>query len=733
MKKYLNNNFIKIAFLLVMAVLLYYSFYDYNYRNGKRIEDNLRSITEENNQQTNTAVTEKLNDQIYILQSYATLISEEDDITSAMAFQKLEPLLKTDMFSRVAITNAQGISYTSDHFQHDSSNREYYIEGKKGNSYISNLMTSMIDQKEVIVMSVPVYQNNHFAGVLRATLNIEKLNEYFELSFLSGNVSSYLIQSDGLNLISSEDIDSHFFDMLGKSHNDESIIEEMKENLNSGKKGSLTFQLNEKTRYAYYSPIAHTDWFMLTVLPYTTIQEEMSHNFEQTIILALKISSILLITCLYFFYLQYQGARTAKKMNKRMDAIISNTPGSSYKHEVTKPDTIVFFKQDDRLLAGYTQEEIREIIHEDIYRLILEEDYQALQASLQNLEFNSVISNTYRIKNKDNKMQWIFDQRQIIQEDHRLIYYVEVLDVTELKAVQEQLMISEERYQMILKETESVIFEWDTNTDQMTFSDLWVSKYGYPRQLNGFLVLTYQLFEGKTNTYIPLIEKMVAGKVESDQIECILPKANGDEIWVKIFAKAILNEEGYLLRIVGSISDISQEKQRALQLLERAQKDGLTKTYNRMTLENMITLELERNPHQCHVMFAIDIDNFKVINDTLGHTSGDDALKKFSSVLMSSFRENDIIGRLGGDEFVVFMKYPDQFTNEQIERKCDDFLKTISEIRLTRNHTYRIQCCVGVAIYDRDGINYQQLFECADRRLYQAKKSGKNTYIYKDE
>lgn len=732
MNKFLSHISVKIIFLLVMIILLCFSFYDYSFRNEQRIENNLKSITEESNQQTNVAVSEKLDDQIHILESYASLISQENDITSDRAFKQLEPLLNTELFNRIAITNADGISYTSDHFQHDSSQREYYIEGKKGHTYISNMISSAIDYKDVIVMSVPIYKNSQFAGVLRATLDINRLHEYFDLSILSGNVYSYIIQSDGLNLTQHAEKELNFLDMLTNENNESEIIEKMKTDLSHHELGSITFQLDGNKRFAYYSPIEQTDWFMLTILPQTTIQDEMDYNLQQTVLLALKISSILILTCGYFVYLQFLSSSYLKKMNKRMDAIISNTPGSNYKYELSKPETIVFFKQDNRLLAGYTQEEIISLISTDIYSIISKSDYDNLQEALRNIEPYTVVSNTYRIKNKENKIQWVFDQRQIISEDNKLKYFVEVIDITELKKVQEQLMISEERYQLILKETESVIYEWDTYTDQITFSDLWTSKYGYPNQLNDFLVLTNELYSSKENTYIPLIEEMVAGNVESDQIECLLPLANGKEIWVKIYAKAILDEQGVLLRIVGSISDISQEKQKSLQLLERAQRDSLTKVYNRMTLENLISEDLNNYSEFCHIMFVIDIDDFKVINDTFGHASGDEALTKFTNALMSNFRENDIVGRLGGDEFIVFMRYPHQYPEYQIERKCHSFLDKISEIHLEKDKNYQIQCSIGVALYPQDGKNYQELFDCADRRMYLAKKKGKNTFIYQD-
>lgn len=732
MKKRLNNNSIKIIFLLTMLILLYFSFYDYSFYNERRIGDNLKSITEESNQQTNAVVSDKLEDQISILEAYASLISTQDNIISDQSFQQLEPLLQKKLFTRIAITNKEGISYTSDHYQHDSTQREYFLEGKKGNTYISNVLTSTIDDTDVVIMSVPIYQDDQFAGVLRTTLNVNHLQEYFDLSVLSGNVSSYIIQSDGLNLTKNQNYEDNFFTMLEKYNNQSDVIEEMKRDCSQNQKGSITFALNGNIRYAYYSPINHTDWFMLTILPQTIVQAELEDNLHQTILLALKIGAIVISTCTYFVYLQYQGSRMLKEVNQRMDAIISNTPGSHFKYDVSHPETIVFFKRNNRLLAGYTKEELLHKISTDIYSLIFKEDYDALLQSLENLQPQMIVSNTYRIKNKDNKIQWIFDQRQIIQEDHQMKYYVEVIDITELKKTQEELMVSEERYQMILKETESVIFDWDASTDQITFSDLWTNKYGYPKQLDNFLVLTHRLFSDKENSYVPLIEAMVAGKINSEQFECTLPHADGQDIWVKIYAKSIVDQQGYLLRIIGSISDISEEKQASLQLLERAQKDGLTQVYNRITLEDLITKELHDNQDQCFIMFVIDIDDFKLVNDTLGHASGDEVLMKFTDILMSNFRKNDIIGRPGGDEFVVFIKYPHQHPKDQIERKCESFLSSISSIRLTKDDTYRVHCSIGVALYPNDGTTYRQLFECADQHLYKAKKKGKNTYSYSD-
>ena len=722
MKKILNHPTIKVAFLLVMASLLCFSFYDYSSTNEKRMEENYQSITEKSNQQSNAVVQEKLKDKLHILEAYALLLSQSGDITSDASFQKLQPLIQNEAFTQTAITNANGITYIKDHEPMDSFNQSAYLEGMKGNTQISNSMYTPLDHQEVIVMSVPIYKEDIIIGVLHAALPAN-LKDALELSFLFGNVSSFLIQSDGKNLTPTEDYDSDFFSTLKN--------EQMHQDLQQKKQGYFTLEQEGKTQYACYSPINGTNWFLVSILPYSTA-ETIGHNLDQTLLLAGKIGIILLFIYFYFFYLQYQGARDVKTINQHLDAVIANTPGTSYQHVIHKPETIIFFKQRHNLLAGYTKEEIYQLVKTDIFSLINHEDYEALQKSLDHLAPNTVVSNTYRITNKNQRIQWILDQRQRVSQENEDVYYVETLDITEIKQTQERLKISEERYQLILRETRSVIFEWNLEIDQITFSDLWKTSYGYPTVLNDFLVLTNQRFLDTQHSYIPLIEALISGQKNSDQIECILPKADGELVWVKIFAKAIHDDQGYLLRIVGSISDIHQEKQRTMQLMERAQRDGLTKVYNRITIESLINQEIERHPHQNHVIFVIDIDDFKSINDTLGHTAGDEALAEFSAALTSCFRSDDIIGRIGGDEFVVFMKHLDHLDHLQIEAKCQRLLDALSQIHLRADSDYHLHCSIGIALHPVDGDTYQSMFECADRRLYLAKKQGKSTYIYQD-
>lgn len=729
MKKIYHSTTFKLLFLIFIIAALILTFYDYNKRNEYQIQKNLKSITQESNELLNTTISEKLKSEMQILTSYAAMIGEED-VLDETVLSKVEPLLAHDLFSRIAVTNAQGLSFTSDHYQHDSSEREYYIEAMKGNSYISNKITSMIDDTEIIVMSVPVFHGQEVIGVLRATLNIDTLYDYFSMSVLSGNVSSSIIQSDGTNISQQGNQDTNFLHLLNENAIDSALLIKLQENLSNHTNGSLLFELDKKERYACYSHIANTDWFVLSILPYTLVEQQQQVDLSHTIILAIKISFLLLMLSVYVFFLKKEDANKIRAINQQLDAIIANTPGAAYKHEIDKPTAITLFNFHKNEFLMYTKKELLELIQTDIYSLIYKEDYEAFLKASKDMKVGRIYTFTYRIYDKKKQLHWYYDQRQIIEEDGKQMCYVEVIDITELKTAQEQLKISEQRYQLILQESKSIIFEWNIDKDCITFSDQWVNTYGYPAILKNFLVLTQQTFDGIDSSYVPLIERIFISK-HSDQIDCILPKADGTTTWVRIIAKPLLDEDGYILRIIGSISDISQEKQQSLRLQKQAQQDGLTGLYNRATSEIMINQVMQKKALGYHILFVLDVDDFKTINDTLGHSTGDEALQKIADALRSCLRSNDIIARIGGDEFIVLISVNKPWTATQIEKKCASLLQALEAITLSKNEDYQIRCSIGVAISPEDGITYPSLFEKADHRLYEAKKHGKHTYIHK--
>jgi len=171
--------------------------------------------------------------------------------------------------------------------------------------------------------------------------------------------------------------------------------------------------------------------------------------------------------------------------------------------------------------------------------------------------------------------------------------------------------------------------------------------------------------------------------------------------------------------------DIDAEKEAEEKLVMEAQIDKMTSLYNRETTMKFIRQVLENEPTKLHALFMVDLDNFKMLNDTYGHQCGDDFLIEFSQNLKNCFRENDIVGRIGGDEFFVLMNnIPDKNAAETKAQFLLDSTKDISKIY----PTLPLSISIGISIYPFDGENITELYSQADKALYKAKAKGKNNF-----
>lgn len=154
--------------------------------------------------------------------------------------------------------------------------------------------------------------------------------------------------------------------------------------------------------------------------------------------------------------------------------------------------------------------------------------------------------------------------------------------------------------------------------------------------------------------------------------------------------------------------------------------DNLTGVMNKSTCENEIRDYLSRqNNNQRCSLFIIDIDNYKLVNDRLGHQMGDDVLCKMGQVLIHSFDTTDIIGRIGGDEFIVMI---DNVTDKNIlKKKCDLLYSKAKDMSDSIN--FNINYSIGVAIQKDSDITYEEMFKSADDALYEAKSFGKGQCV----
>ena len=179
--------------------------------------------------------------------------------------------------------------------------------------------------------------------------------------------------------------------------------------------------------------------------------------------------------------------------------------------------------------------------------------------------------------------------------------------------------------------------------------------------------------------------------------------------------------------------DITDLRNQQLQLAHQASHDTLTNLPNRSFINHRIKQGLrvaKRNNQNLAVLF-IDLDDFKKINDTIGHKEGDRFLVTISKRIKETVREIDTVGRLGGDEFIIVAE--DFKNSSEIEFIYQRILDLFNEPFTIKGNHYSISCSIGISTFPKDGNTPEELIRKADMAMYEAKRKGKQCYYYYDE
>lgn len=409
-----------------------------------------------------------------------------------------------------------------------------------------------------------------------------------------------------------------------------------------------------------------------------------------------------------------------------LDTLMNNIPGGVIQCDDSPQMNLLQYSDGFSGLFGYTREEILHKFQNQYYRLVYPEDLQPTREAVrEQMKRGRESEVEYRAVRKDGSLIWILDRGQLVTgQDGKKTFYAILTDITRTRNAQEALRLSLERHQIIMDQTADIIFEWDIENDSVSCSANWKKKFGYDPVTTGreFRSLRH-IHSDDSYVFQGMIRKIVAG-IPYCEAEFRVEVREARYCWYRTRVSLQLGSGGCPIKAVGVIIDIDREKREAQKLLERAERDTLTGLYNKGAVQTMIEEYMDLRMGECALMI-IDVDNFKRVNDQLGHLSGDVLLSDVAQALQKQFRSMDILGRIGGDEFIVLMRnIPDE---EIIARKAGALLEAFSNLA---DPACPVSCSIGIALGPRDGADYHTLFRNADLALYQAKTKGKNTFSF---
>ncbi len=220
------------------------------------------------------------------------------------------------------------------------------------------------------------------------------------------------------------------------------------------------------------------------------------------------------------------------------------------------------------------------------------------------------------------------------------------------------------------------------------------------------------------------------------ETEIRVMNAEGGYDWYKLDAIITRNRSGKVERIIGNLKNSEDQIAKEHVLRNKAERDLLTGLLNKITMQQSVDEAIRQRPYSTFAFYIIDMDNFKAVNDNLGHATGDKVLVDVANKLTLLFNEYDYIGRLGGDEFAVMLVIPENMSNYSsrlIDLKakgvCDNMKETYSD----EDVCVTVSASVGIALYGKDGSSFEELYKHADLALYHSKNTGKDKYTFYSE
>ena len=299
----------------------------------------------------------------------------------------------------------------------------------------------------------------------------------------------------------------------------------------------------------------------------------------------------------------------------------------------------------------------------------------------------------------------------------------------------QQLKDSEQRWLFAVEVSRYGIWDWNILDDSVFLSDRWKDMLGYKsHELSGSL-LTWQsrLHPDDKNSTLDTLSGYLSGKTEEFESVHRLRHKQGHYIWVLDRGMTVeWDAQGHPLRMIGTLSDVTDDIRNQKAASHQVKHDLLTDLANRRAVMDEL-YDLENKSDSCAALFMIDLDNFKVVNDVLGHHGGDRLLIQIAARLSSYFSVNSLIARLAADEFVILVKRLPQnpiLAQRRAQALASQVRQLIARSFNISEHTFNLSASVGIAIVDHsEQLLPEQHLKRVSLALAQVKENGRDGVV----
>jgi diguanylate cyclase (GGDEF)-like protein/PAS domain S-box-containing protein len=301
-------------------------------------------------------------------------------------------------------------------------------------------------------------------------------------------------------------------------------------------------------------------------------------------------------------------------------------------------------------------------------------------------------------------------------------------DVTEARRAAQRLSESEERYALAAAGANDGLWDWDLKNNTVFYSHRWKEMLGYGESEIGDSPEEWfgRIHPDDAERVKGMLDAHIGGAVSHFEVEHRMRRADDDHRWMLIRGLAVRGDDGAAYRIAGSQTDITDRKRAEQQAVHDALHDTLTGLANRTLFLERVRQALARRQRHASTRFAViylDLDRFKLVNESLGHVHGDDMIIAASRRLEQSLKFGDTVARLGGDEFAILME--EVATPGDAKSISESLQQTLSSPFVLRGKEVYATASMGIAHSEHDYERPEDILRDSELAMYRAKELGK--------
>ncbi len=691
----------------------------------------------------------KLKGEFSVLDAIAGVVESSEEQHSKQMLEHIKTIAQNSDFVDVYILGKDGYGFTARDEEVYFGDCEVFLNALQGDQSIGRAKPNRTGlDEECFILMVPIETGDEVSSVISGVLTTSGISELLRMkeysgseTFISDSAGNIIAGSESLNeLLHNDDLFTVFSNAEFDSNY--SAINTVKD-IHAQQQGFVSYSIEDKHWYLSYLPIEINDWSICTAIPGeivdTAFRAEMTNGY-------LMIGTAMACAALLILFVIALYATANRQIRKEREQLL--IAREEYRISAQQSGVMIlrYDIRSQRLIPNeimmerYGLPKDAQYSKESIFLdgLIAEEsmaEYKALWASMQSgdpsgriecrmqkaegdygwysFEFTAIRDE------KGNSVQVIITLRNVTQQHEKAAAY------ERWRSMMSALVGSSLAYMeanLTTGECEVVEGEFQTIQKDHEGNDIYsILQVFEQTAVDPGDRLKFRIFFNRERLKI-----LFQSGVMKDSGEIRLKRLDSSMWLSEVTVQMTGSPDASDIKAIIAITDLGDGTSNMERLSGLAFRDDLSGLLNRTAARAAIEETLRFGESEIIALFMIDIDNFKQVNDTLGHQTGDEALVRISQTIKNMFRSSDVIARIGGDEFFVFL--PDATSLGIVQTKAESLCDALRFTFSNGVQSATISSSIGVIVAKRDQLNYDSLYSEADYALYEAKNAGKNRY-----